>query len=320
MAIHVHSLLQRIPEGISAKNPLTNQIKRMYPLIYDMAVFVAHELADQTKMQLNEEEISFIAYHIGAYFEEHNPDRERVSCTFLYTNYHDMHRVALARIRSTFGDSIDIVKIAPFSECDASKIESDIILTPLKVDSNFIGQEVVLGPILTSDGMSRIRQAINRAQARKRGLQAYSMIQRFTGPSLFKRNVTFKDKNDAIKRLAHECTVKGLCSDGFAQEVLSRERMSSTAFCNMVAIPHSMRQSANRSFLSIVTSEKPMAWGKQSVNIVMLMGVSECDRKAFRVLFDNLLRVLSESANVNRLAKCQSYNDFVDRLNTLIMS
>lgn len=52
-----------------AKNPMTNKIKATYPLIYDIAVFIAQELNHDYNITLTEDEITFIAFHIGAYFE-----------------------------------------------------------------------------------------------------------------------------------------------------------------------------------------------------------------------------------------------------------
>ena len=50
----------------------------------------------------------------------------------------------------------------------------------------------------------------------------------------------------------------------------------------------------------------------------MLMGISASDRKAFRILFDSLIEVLSDTANVMRLSKSPTYDDFVTQLNEMV--
>lgn len=80
---------------------------------------------------------------------------------------------------------------------------------------------------------------------------------------------------------------------------------------------HSMSASTERSFLSVVINQKPMDWEK--VNIIMLMGLSEHDRASFRILFDSLIQVLSEPANVTRLIKSKNYEEFLELLNEMIM-
>jgi lichenan operon transcriptional antiterminator len=79
-----------------------------------------------------------------------------------------------------------------------------------------------------------------------------------------------------------------------------------------------MTASANRSFLSVVTNDQAMMWGLHEVNLIMLMGISTSDRKAFRTLFDSLIEVLSDTANVMRLSRCPTYDDFVSQLNEMV--
>lgn len=84
-------------------------------------------------------------------------------------------------------------------------------------------------------------------------------------------------------------------------------------------MPHSMSASTERSFLSAVINQKPMDWDGQKVNIIMLMGLSKHDRTSFRILFDSLIQVLSEPANVTRLIKSKNYEEFSELLNEMIM-
>lgn len=55
------------------------------------------------------------------------------------------------------------------------------------------------------------------------------------------------------------------------------------------------------------------------MNLIMLMGISADDRKAFRLLFDSLIEVMAEPVLVNRLVKCRSYSEFAEQLNEMIM-
>ena len=52
--------------------------------------------------------------------------------------------------------------------------------------------------------------------------------------------------------------------------------------------------------------------------VIILLGLGETDRSAFRLLFDTLLEVLSESQNVASLLGCTDYDDFATRLLSMI--
>ena len=319
ISIHIHGMKQRISNGIYAKNPLTARIKSTYPLIYDMGCFLANDLLEQANIRLNEDEISFLAFHLGAYLEKGSPLHEHATCTFLYMDYHDLQASELARIKAAFADTLIVERSLPLSVCDPADLACDIVISPVAIAAPGARRVVVVNPILTDDDMEAIRKAVDSVLAQRLGTQAYSMISRFMDASLFRRNFYAADEVSMIKALAQECTEAGLCSPSYVQEVLDREKLSPTSFGNGVAIPHSMSASTARSFLSVVVNDKPMAWGTQKVSLIMLMGLSEADRKGFRVLFDSLLEVLSDPAKVTQLTRSNTYDEFAGRLNDMIM-
>ena len=318
-AVHVHGLAQRIPNKVFVRNPLVAKIKQTYPLVYDMAVFLARELETQMGLKLNEDEISFIAFHLGAYLGQDVRGSEKVSVELLYIGYHDLHEAALAKIRDTLGDLVEVHRTSPVSGHDPAAEPCDLLVTPVEIRDKGTAREVIVSPIFGERDLDAIRQAALVVRARKSGAQAYGMIKPFLSAELFAKNVYMHSEREMIEELAARCARAGLCDPSYVDRVLERESLSPTAFGNRVAIPHSMGASTHRSFLYVVVNDKPMHWGDQEVNIIMLMGISEADRKAFRVLFDNLLEVLSEPINVNRLIKSTDFDDFTDRLNSMIM-
>lgn len=319
MAVHVHSLLQRIEGNIGSRNPLLSTVKETYPLIYDMAVYLANYLAEERGAALTEDEISFLAFHIGAHLEKNSSAGDTVTCTFLYVDYHDLYRTSLDRLRDELGERLQVVRAEAIRDYDPATTVTDLVITPVEVEQPAAGRVVLVAPLVKDADIRRVRRAVEAEQKRKRSLEAYALIERFLDPRLFTRNARPKDKDELIRSLCARCEELGYVDESFVDEVLDRERLSSTAFGNRVAIPHSMTASAHRSFLSVVVNEKPLRWDDNDVNLVMLMGLSAGDRAAFRMLFDSLLEVLSEPSSVNALSRCDSYASFSEQLNTLIM-
>jgi len=63
--LHIQNLFFRAHNNFHVKNPLTDTIKMSYPLIYDIAVFIAQLIKQNYDIYLNEDEIAFISFHIG---------------------------------------------------------------------------------------------------------------------------------------------------------------------------------------------------------------------------------------------------------------
>ncbi len=101
----------------------------------------------------------------------------------------------------------------------------------------------------------------------------------------------------------------GYAQPGFTKNVLQRETLSDTAFSG-VAVPHSLQDDAIQSFISFAISDRPILWGAQPVNVVVLIGVNNDTRKIFTEVFDLLINILSDAQNVRKLAAAADYKDF----------
>ena len=69
LVLHMYNVYQRAVYHVSYPNPLAGQIKSEYAPVYDMAVYFSHRFATTFNIQVSENEIAFIAFHIGAYID-----------------------------------------------------------------------------------------------------------------------------------------------------------------------------------------------------------------------------------------------------------
>ena len=77
LAAHIHLLRRRAFHGMEVPNPLAHRVKADYPLIYDMAVKIANIIEKSTEIAVSENEIAFLAFHVGGYLshssQQQNP-------------------------------------------------------------------------------------------------------------------------------------------------------------------------------------------------------------------------------------------------------
>lgn len=318
LAIHVHSLVLRAKGGSYLPNPLAEKTKASYPLIYDMSVFLANKLSDFFDIKVNEDEIAFLAFHIGGHFENVFIDQNVVTVSVLHMGYNDLHVTLIERLQKMFGDAIIIARVDSVARVDSALLRSDIVVTPLPLQVPLAERVVVVSPLVSDDDLDAIRRAVDSVRSKKQALRAVSALRQFIRPELFRRNCYAKTHYELIELLCDDCKEKGLCDSDFREAVLERERLSSTAFGGMCAAPHSVRSFARESFLYLVVNDRPLKWGNQKANIILLIGTSGDDRDSFKVAYEELLVVLAESYAAN-LAKCTTYDAFVDQLENAIM-
>jgi len=313
--IHIYNLFNRIANDYSVRNPLTTKIKGTYPLIYDISVFVAQEFENDYGMHLSEDEIAYIALHIGGYFENSLQNKHKVSCIFIYTDYYGNYKKIIEKISRIFSESINITHIISLSQYQLEKYKADYIISTAEIE--FSNRYTVVNPFLTIDNIENIRINVESILKRKKHSALKAYLSDFVDPKLFYKNPDFTDKNEAILKMTQNAIALGFARESLTENVFQRESLSDTGFSG-VAIPHSLREDVKKSFISFAICDVPMEWGDKQVYIIALIGVNNDSRKVFTEVFDFLVDVLSEMQNVKELAAAEDYNDFFKKVTSLM--
>src|SRR6478609_7897764 len=69
LALHVQNLRLRAREQAWSRNPLTRSLKASYPMIFELAVYIANGLHESLGIPLLDDEIAYIAMHVGGRLE-----------------------------------------------------------------------------------------------------------------------------------------------------------------------------------------------------------------------------------------------------------
>lgn len=309
--IHVKNMFNRVENDYYAKNPLTAKIKTSYPLIYDIAVFIAQEFKRDYNVILNEDEIAFIAFHIGSYFEINVQSKNKVTCAFIYADYYSIHKNVMDKIMRQYEAWIHMKYAISINCYHPGTIHADLIIST--VDMPFPCEHVIIQPFLMEKDMRNIKDAIERISIKKKNQALKAYLMGFFQKDLFYVNPKFKDCEETIEILSQDACRMGYVDEEFASSVLAREQMSSTVF-HEVAIPHSLSKNAKQSFISVVLSEKGIPWKDHLVHMVVMIAISDDSRKVFAEVFEELINILNESVNVKTLVQIHDYQKFIAQI------
>jgi lichenan operon transcriptional antiterminator len=118
-----------------------------------------------------------------------------------------------------------------------------------------------------------------------------------------------------ITALGNRMVELGVIDDSYIAGTIERERMSSTAFTDSLAVPHAMTMNAHRTAISIVINETAMQWGENRVNVIALIAFSASGRTAFQTVFDQFVTVFSDRDYVQQLVRnAVDFPTFIDEL------
>jgi len=314
LALHVGNLIARAQENSYSRNPLVRSIKTSYPMIYDVAVFIASQIQRNKSIAINDDEISYIALHLGSHLERQSRREERITVAIVCPNYYDMHIILRERIERLLGDELAVEIVVTRTDVDWNDFATDLVLTTISAKG--LGENVVvIQPFLTDNDVDNIRRASKRLRRHRRRMRIKDDLLLYFDESLFLRNVPAESEIDMIRTLGTLMVDQDIIDDSYVAGAIERELMSSTAFTDTIAVPHAMVMSASRTSIAIAVNETPMPWGENRVNVVALIAFSASGRQSFQTVFDQFVEVFAERSEVAELIKRSvDFSSFIEEL------
>ena len=308
-SVHMYYAYQRSILGISYPNPIAGQFKADYAPVYDMAVYFVHKFSNIYHIELNEDEIAFVAFHIGSYIESSAQATERITCIVLAENYHTLSQTMVREISRAFSDRLIIMDVMPLNRYLQQHPDCDFVITalPLEHESRPV---VRVSPILTKQNMTAIGDMLNEIDQRRELEIARAFLKQLLHKELYFRNVPVEDEAACIQFMGRRCVEQGYVTDAFVQDVLLRESLSCTAFTSALAVPHALSQYADRSFICVLHNDMPIAWKNKRIHFVLMIGITQQEMKYFKDAFNLIVELFGSTSRTLDLLKTDSFEEF----------
>lgn len=309
--LHLKNLKNRLIKNNLLKNPMLDSIKISCPTIYDISTFIAYQLTLSFHENVNEDEIAFIALHVGTEIERQKKEETKVSCLLLCPEYLNITSTLHKKIMMDFGDQLTIQKSISFeNEIPGNNFDLLITTVPVLESTNYF--TVLLPPFPMSYEKNKILDAIIRIENTKKSQILTNNLNFYFNEKLFYSMNEDISKSAVINELAERMINLGYVEENFKEEIWKRETASSTAFMN-IAIPHPMKMSAYKTSIGVVISHKGIDWGNQHfVNVVFMIAFNKIDNKHFHALYESLVLLFNEPIVISEIKKCKNFNDFKD--------
>lgn len=318
LGAHVGNLVVRARDGVGNPNPLARTIKSSYPLTYELAVFVAAEIQREFTITIGDDEIAYIALHIGSHLERRATHGERLTCVLVSPGYHDIAELLERRILPALGDDAVIDRVLTRTDVDPADLHADLVISTVPWDVR-PANVVIVQPLPTDADLDAVRGAITRIRRQRRRRAIADQLLLYFDDALFFRDLEARDAESVIRVLGERMRERGIIDDDYLDGVLDRERISSTAFTEWLAVPHALTMSAKRTAIAIALYESPIPWGDGTVQVVALVAFSAKDRASFQTVFEQFVEVFSDRSDVQRLLRASTdFPAYIDELVRLI--
>lgn len=316
-ALHIKNLLQRSKSNYFSRNPLTEEIKTSCPLIYDVSVFLSSIIKERTGITINDDEIAYIAFHLGSTLEAQKNLSEKVSAILYCPSYYNTTVKLTDTINRYFASEMLITNILTEERELGRAPKCDLVLSTVPL--NFIAEFPLLqiSPFFTEKDVRTVRARLSGIRAEKQRKQFRDHLGHLIIPEFFEKRSDLTGSQAVIRHMAGKMMELGYVDEKFEGEIYEREHMSSTAFQDF-AIPHAMKMHANKTGIQVLISDSPIDWDTKQVHIVLMLCFNREERYIFNEIFEPLTMILSSRDNIRRLVQAGDYREFIDMLTALM--
>jgi lichenan operon transcriptional antiterminator len=322
LSIHIKMMRERLKKGAHIKNCFVEEIKKRYPIIFEISVFFAKEFSRLSGLSIDEDEIGFIAFHLGAAFErlaqkEKDLKKVAVVCPAGYT----ASKILLAKIERYYKGQFDILGTYSFMEIGALKKEKpDYIISTVPLELDFPAKVIKISPFFDEKDRGLLEKVLIVDEQRKNQRRIGILIDKFIREDLFFNNLSCKDEKEVIRFLTSRLYEKGCVPEDYMDRVLERERLSPTSFGNLVAIPHSVSMDACETVIAVAILKKNILWGKNKVQLVFMFAIKHEERELLDCFFNQMIVVLDDPIKIDCLIKSGDFKEFKENLMNFCLS
>lgn len=316
-ALHLRNMLVRLKHNIHLRNPQFLTIKNTCPFIYDVSVFIADIINQREGCILSEDEIAYIALHIGVLIEEQRALMNKVMVLIVCPQYYSIHLNLVKKIGMIFEDDIIIAGVISSSDEIINYKDYQFIISTIPIIPHPSVPLIQIPVQMGNKDIGAITSVIESIKKQQLKMKMENKLKFLFYEDLIFFNQDFPSEKEAITFMADALEQQGFVDADFKESIFERESISSSAYTN-IAMPHPFEMCSKQTAIAVSVHPSGINWKNNKVNIIFMLAIQEDDRPIFRDIFDFVTEIISDNRYLHALVSTKSYQEFIDLLVSLV--
>lgn len=305
MSMHLKPAVNRIKYGMNIRNPMLQEIKNNYPLAYEAGIIAGLAIKEYTEIEMDENEIGYLALHIGAAMERKKLHSGPKRCLVVCASGLGTAQLIYYRLKSYFGSNLEVIGTTEYYMLDQYNLnEIDFIVSSIPIKESFAVPVIEVNAILKESDLKAIEKFI-LTQSNHQPMESF-----FLQDLVFFKQA-LHTKEEVLAFLHGQLMEQGFVGKAFLEAVYEREKVAPTSYGNLVAIPHPITPQTEKTFLCVCTLDKPIDWNNNPVQIVFLLCVKRNSQEDLQEMYDVLGKFIEDHSSVHKILKASSYEEFL---------
>ncbi|MBP3041197.1 transcription antiterminator [Bacillaceae bacterium Marseille-Q3522] len=309
LCLHLKPAINRYKYDMNIRNPLLLEIKKNYPVAFDAAIVIGQRLKKERNISINEDEIGYLALHVGAALERKKAAGKAKKCLIVCATGVASAQLLYHKLHATFGDKLEIIGTTNLLNLDKYDLGAlDFIISTIPIKQALTIPVIDVNTIIRDEDILKLENII---------IKNIGSALQYLKPELTFFKQELKSREEVIAFLADKITNLMEIPGEFKTLVEEREKMAPTSYGNLVAFPHPIRPLSDHTFWSVCTLKKPIQWGDHPVQFICLLSVQKKYTKELQKMYQLLVKISGNATLVNQLIKVDSYEEFTKILLSL---
>ncbi len=304
---HVIPLDIRIRFDMQTENPMLDVVKKNYAYAFNVAKQACVVIEKHSGGNMSEDETGYIAMMFALAMEQREQNIDKKNILLICAAGMSSCQLVQYKLRQKYGQYIDRIFVSnKYSLKNLDLKNIDYIFTTVPIVEKLDRPIVEVDQILESGGLPSFEQEMQSPS------QAY--LASFYAPDLFYGSIEGDTKEAVIHNLCERIAQTRILPDDFEKLVMKRERLSSTDFGNMIAMPHPIKRGID-TVIAVGVLEQPVFWGNHQVRMVFLVSIAvDIDGQQVQDFWRRTSEFMMDDASVKRVIACPEYRNFINAI------
>lgn len=301
---HLLPLIVRLEYGFQSDNQLLDDIKKEYPMAFEIATLASNVIYEEYYRKINEDEIGYIAMSFALSLEKRKNYFKKNILLVCGTGMGSA-RLLKMKIEKSFKESINeiiICDVVNINKIDLSSV--DYIFTTVHIEKRISKPIVEIPLFLNEENIYKIKREFKKNEKIR--------FEKYFYKDLFLSNNSFKNKEEAIKNICKHIVRKGYSEEGLYDLVMQREKLGKTTFGNLIAMPHPIYSTSERTYISVNIIDKPINWDGSLVQIIFLISISKDKSEKLDDFYKGIMNMFTNDVFIKDLIRYQSFDKLLN--------
>ncbi|SNX53018.1 BglG family transcription antiterminator [Thermoanaerobacterium sp. RBIITD] len=157
---HLRPTIFRLKMGLAIRNPLINDIKERYGLLFDKCKVISNVLKNKLNVEIPDDEVGYIAMHFGAALVRKQDKAKKHNILVVCASGIGTSRMLLSKLQMfpqlNIVDTVSSLRLKDFKNRD----DIDLIVSTIPLDNND-KETIVVNPLLLDEDVEKLKKALN---------------------------------------------------------------------------------------------------------------------------------------------------------------